>query len=130
VTLSAQRKGTIWDALKAWAGYGDLTALLSGINNEESPPREYTLHQSYPNPFNPATVIRYELKAAGPVQLFVYDLLGREVAVLVDEIQTPGTKSVVWSAAGQSAGTYFCRLQAAGDHGERFSDVKRMMFLK
>ena len=130
VRLARQRQGSIWDVISAWAGYGDLSGLLSEAEDAQEAPGKYMLYQSYPNPFNPTAMIRYELKAAGPVRLAVFDLLGREIAVLVNETQTSGTKSAVWSAKGQSAGTYFCRLRAAGNSGEQFSAVKRMVLLK
>jgi hypothetical protein len=130
VTLPVQKKGTIWDALIRWAGYGDFAALLSDAEEKSSSPGSYALYDCYPNPFNPSTVIRYELKHDGLVRLSVYDLLGREIVVLVNEIQTAGTKSAVWNAQQQSAGTYFYRLRAAGRDGEQFSDVRKVVLLK
>jgi hypothetical protein len=83
-------------------------------------PREFNLQQNFPNPFNPTTTIRYDLPRTAQVMLRVFDMLGREVAVLVDEEQEAGYKSLVWNAdnaAGLnlSSGVYFLRLQA-GDY--------------
>jgi hypothetical protein len=88
-------------------------------------PREYALGQNYPNPFNPATTISYELPEETRVTLTVFDLLGREVAVLVDEVQKPGVRSASWTATGAASGVYYYRLTAGG-----FTGVGRMMVLK
>jgi hypothetical protein len=77
-------------------------------------PHEFMLHQNYPNPFNPSTTIRYEFPRASHVTLTVYDLLGREVATLVNGVQGPGYKSVEWNASRMSSGVYFYQL-TAGD---------------
>lgn len=130
VTLAGQRTGTIWDKLIAWEGVGDLAALLSGSRDQQPTPHRYRLYQSYPNPFNPAATIRYELKAGGPVALSIYDVLGREIAVLVDEIRPPGAWTVVWNAQEHAAGTYYCKMTASGGNGDVFSDVKRLILIK
>ena len=92
---------------------------------EESIPREFALHQNYPNPFNPSTTIKYELPQPSHVTLTVYDLLGREVATLVNVGEEPGYKSVKWNAVGVSTGVYFCRLSAGN-----FVQTKKMLLLK
>jgi len=73
-------------------------------------PEAFVLSQNYPNPFNPATVIGYHLFAGGQVRLAVYNLMGQEVARLVDEMQDPGYRSVTWNAHGLPAGVYFIQL--------------------
>ena len=80
---------------------------------ESSPvsPGTYKLYQNYPNPFNPATQINYDLPAAGSVRIAVYDIIGREVAVLVNNNMEPGSHSVTWNAQGFASGVYFCRIQ-------------------
>jgi hypothetical protein len=74
-------------------------------------PKEVRLLQNYPNPFNPSTEIRFELPAVNRVNLVVYDLLGREVATLVNEVRNPGSYSVTWNASGVASGIYLYRLQ-------------------
>jgi hypothetical protein len=74
-------------------------------------PHSYSLSQNYPNPFNPSTKIRYQLPATSHVTLKVYDVLGREVATLVNEVKEPGTYTVTWDASGVGSGVYFYRLQ-------------------
>ena len=74
-------------------------------------PDAYTLAPNYPNPFNPATAITYAVPTAGRVRLAVYDLLGREVAVLVDGLRQPGTHTATFDAGDLASGTYLYRLE-------------------
>jgi uncharacterized repeat protein (TIGR01451 family) len=75
-------------------------------------PLRYELKQNYPNPFNPTTTIAFDMPSAGQVQLRIFDLLGREVATLVNEEKPAGRYSVQWNAATMASGVYFCRLKA------------------
>jgi hypothetical protein len=88
-------------------------------------PAAYTLYQNYPNPFNPATMINYDLPAASSVRIAVYDIIGREVAVLVNEKMEPGNHSTTWNAQGFASGVYFCRIQAGA-----FSAVNKLVLMK
>ena len=88
-------------------------------------PERFELEQNYPNPFNPSTVISYQLAVNSNVTLKVYDLLGREVAVLVNERKDAGRYSVQWSASRFSSGIYFYFLSAG-----KFQETKRMILLK
>lgn len=85
----------------------------------------FTLEQNYPNPFNPATVIRWQSSVDGWQNLKIYDMLGKEVASLVDEFKTAGSYEIEFSASGLSSGTYFYKLQAEG-----FSEIKKMTLLR
>ncbi|UCH61907.1 MAG: T9SS type A sorting domain-containing protein [Fidelibacterota bacterium] len=73
-------------------------------------PTEFTLYQNYPNPFNPVSIIRYELPQVSIVSLIVYDILGREVARLVDSYMEPGDHQVQWNAPELPSGVYIARL--------------------
>lgn len=100
------------------------------VNEEEVIPTEYSLSQNYPNPFNPATTIKYSLPNAGLVQLKIYDVLGREIAELVNTEQNAGVYNVQWNGensagAKVSSGVYFYRIEA-GD----FVQVNKMILLK
>ncbi len=86
---------------------------------------EYALEQNYPNPFNPTTTIRYSLKELGKVSLRVYDVMGREVMVLVDGVQGAGEYAVVVDASGLSSGVYVYQLRAGG-----YVFTKKMMLVK
>jgi phosphatidylserine/phosphatidylglycerophosphate/cardiolipin synthase-like enzyme len=88
-------------------------------------PKEFRLAQNFPNPFNPSTRIGFDVATAGPVTLTVYDLLGREVAVLLDEPLAPGRYALAWDAGKLSTGVYLYAITAPG-----FRDVKKMMVLK
>lgn len=88
-------------------------------------PKSFSLSQNYPNPFNPSTRIRYQLPISSNVVLKVYDLLGKEVAVLVNEKQAAGIYEVEWQASSYPSGVYFYRL-TAGDYHE----TKRMVLIK
>lgn len=96
-------------------------------------PNNFSLSQNYPNPFNPKTVIGYQLPVNIIVTLKIYDVLGREVATLVDEYKPAGRYEVEFNASNLSSGTYFYRLQA-GDpsvgSGQRFVETKRLTLLK
>jgi hypothetical protein len=100
---------------------------LTGIG--ESRPgaivREYGLTQNYPNPFNPATTITYQIRSAGQVTLRVYDVLGREVATLVNEYSQAGSYTKTFDASRLSSGVYFYRLQAGS-----FVNTKKMVLAK
>jgi hypothetical protein len=93
--------------------------------NEHQQPKAFELIQNYPNPFNPRTVVSYQLPEAGVAKLVVYDLLGREVVVLVNERKEPGMYSATLDATRLASGIYFYRLTA----GE-FYDVKKMVLIR
>jgi hypothetical protein len=101
--------------------------LLTGVGKSRSGviPGEYGLGQNYPNPFNPATTISYQIRSAGGVTLRVYDVLGREVATLVNGYQPPGTYGVTFDGSRLSSGVYFYRLQSGS-----FVNTKKMVLAK
>jgi len=96
----------------------------------ENTPATFSLQQNYPNPFNPSTAVRYQLPVASVVRLVVYDMLGREMATLVNEQKPAGIHQVEYSP-NLPSGTYFYRLTVTGSDGRTsFSDVKRMTLVK
>ncbi|MEW6005327.1 MAG: alpha-amylase family glycosyl hydrolase [Stygiobacter sp.] len=92
------------------------SGITTKIEMENSLPNEFVLEQNYPNPFNPSTILKYSLPESGYVTLKVYDILGREVAILVNEYQKPGTYSTEFRAQSSelSSGVYFYRLNYNG----------------
>ncbi|MEM8485054.1 MAG: T9SS type A sorting domain-containing protein [Bacteroidota bacterium] len=95
----------------AYITFGARTA-YEGFN---ALPNELTLYQNYPNPFNPVTNIQFDLPVAAPATLVLYDVLGRQVDVLVDEEMQAGTHSITFDAAGLASGVYFYRLHVQGE---------------
>jgi Secretion system C-terminal sorting domain len=106
--------------------YRKLTAInVIGISNNQTLLKDYHLAQNFPNPFNPSTMIEYNLVKSGLVTLKVYDIIGREVATLVNEVQTTGVKEVEFNAANLPSGIYFYTINTGG-----FTDTKKMILVK
>jgi len=104
----------------------------TGVPGMTGLPTSYSLEQNYPNPFNPVTEIRYDLHEASRVTVKVYDVLGREVATVVDAIQEAGARQVSWDGRAVASGLYFYCLDATSTNNPRrnFTQVKKMLLLK
>ncbi|MCX6137898.1 MAG: T9SS type A sorting domain-containing protein [Ignavibacteriales bacterium] len=89
---------------------GDSCSLTDVRLDWHSEPREFFLEQNYPNPFNPATTIRFSISQASIVSLKIFDILGREVATLIDQQAAEGTYETRWDASNNASGVYFARL--------------------
>jgi hypothetical protein len=111
--------------VEKWTFNGTLPSFTGVEPLGEMVPGAYRLEQNYPNPFNPKTVVSYQLSAVSNVKVAVYDLLGREVAVLVNEREGPGRYEITFDGSKLSSGTYICRMTA----GE-FAACRRMMLVK
>ncbi len=143
--IPASEVNTSLNPLTDWPGKDavyEISTIATGVEKEhpENLPDKYVLYQNYPNPFNPSTTIKYtipsverdlsrfnrsELKSALQVTLKIYDILGREVATLVNEKQKPGNYEVVFNAQKLSSGTYFYRI-TSGD----FIKTMKMLLVK
>ncbi len=126
------RSGSTKYATFGYPGFGPTNVyynaeqLITGIQPvSNSIPEKFELKQNYPNPFNPETIISFSLPDAGYAKLTVFDLVGREVAVLVNEELKAGTYKVNFNASVLSTGVYFYRIET-----NSFSDVKKMMLVK
>jgi hypothetical protein len=86
---------------------------------------DYSLAQNYPNPFNPSTKINYAIKEKGNVELKVFDLLGSEIASLVNEEQTPGNYEVFFDASNLSSGVYLYTIKSGS-----FFQTRKMLLMK
>lgn len=118
--LAGSYRGAIYRTSQPLSG----PALLSA-DDRAGIPSEFRMRQNYPNPFNPVTDIRFEVPVTGFVSLIVYNILGQEVATLVDGLKSPGRYAVRWDAGSAASGVYLCRLQASG-----FTSVQKMLLAK
>lgn len=121
--------------------YGD-TSIIVGVNQISTVvPKEFSLSQNYPNPFNPATKIKFEIPLLRGVDaeggrgvltnLTLYDALGKEVTILVNQQLQPGTYEVQWDASSYPSGVYYYRLEASDPSTSlRVTQTKRMVLLK
>jgi hypothetical protein len=125
-SYSADSAVAIPEVTKALAGAGKLNFIAAdpstvGVrqNQGSQQPTDASLYQNYPNPFNPATIIRYSLADRDRVNLEVYDILGRRVVELVNEVQAAGDHSIVFDASQLPTGIYFYSLQSRFHHESR-----------
>jgi plastocyanin len=88
-------------------------------------PSVYDIQQNYPNPFNPSTNIKFDIPKSAPVKIVVYNILGDQAQILVDEVLQAGSYSVDWNASGFSSGIYFYKMESGV-----FSVTKRMILVK
>ncbi len=104
----------------------------SGIVNQSSTPKEYSLSQNYPNPFNPVTEIKFSIPVSGLVILEVYDISGKYVATLVSEVKDSGCNRVEFDGSNLSSGGYYYRIAIYSDNMQAggFSAVRKMLLIK
>ncbi len=109
------------------SGIWQFSALPTGVTppTASAVPTAYVLYQNFPNPFNPTTVIRFDVAASSEVSLVVVDLLGQEVGRLVSERKEPGSYGIQFDASRLSSGVYFYRMQA-GD----FVQTRKLVILR
>ena len=98
--------------------------------SDDELPSEFKLNQNYPNPFNPITEISYELASDGFVKLSIFDMKGREIKTLIENIQLSGKRSVIWNATDNnyqpvSAGLYLYKIQKKG-----ITKTRKMVLIK
>jgi photosystem II stability/assembly factor-like uncharacterized protein len=124
--MTKSRAGaTIW-AVRSNGGisrYGQPILGVTPISSEV--PSTYSLNQNYPNPFNPVTKINFALPKSGLVTLKVYDILGKEVATVVNEFKNAGTYNVEFNGSALASGVYLYKIESNG-----FTDIKKMMLVK
>ncbi|MBK6504966.1 MAG: T9SS type A sorting domain-containing protein [Ignavibacteria bacterium] len=116
--VTVQMRGPITETAR-WAttiGINQLSSLV---------PEKYNLFQNYPNPFNPSTNIKFDIVKLGAVKIVIYDALGRESEVLVNEVLSPGSYNADFNAANLPSGIYYYKIITAD-----FSDVKKMLLIK
>ena len=106
-------------------GADEFDGIAVGVEDELTLPTEFALDQNYPNPFNPSTTFRYSIPTQSKVVIKVYDILGNEIATLMDEEKTIGIYELTWNAASLPSGVYFYQLKVAS-----FVETKKMLLLK
>jgi hypothetical protein len=99
---------------------------LSNIRNVSSAPEDFKLFQNYPNPFNPSTIIKYNIPKSGKVKLIMYDMLGKEITVLIDGKQNTGTYEIIFNSEDLTSGVYLYQLQFE----DQFLETKKMIILR
>ncbi|MBI5477117.1 MAG: T9SS type A sorting domain-containing protein [Ignavibacteriales bacterium] len=112
---------------------GSLAGISNAAEDGTTTPLKFTLSQNFPNPFNPTTTISYQLQTRSSVTLKIFDLLGREVATLVNGVEEPGYKTINFNANELPGGVYYYRLQARptdGGQAGNFTSVKKLLLLK
>jgi len=123
VVVFVQSTGSMTVYQSETISYSELT--VTGLNDPQAYPDEFSLEQNYPNPFNPSTIIGYKLTSNGDVSLIVFDLLGKEVAILVDDYKPAGSYEAKWDASSLPSGVYLYKLSFGN-----YSAVKKLMLLK
>lgn len=111
------------------------SAVITGVNDPVSEIKDFMLVQNFPNPFNPATTIRYSLPEMSDVKLTIYNLLGMTIKIFSFNSQSAGYQNVVWDGKDSNneqaaSGTYLCRLEALTMNGKLLQKVLKMMMLK
>lgn len=101
------------------------TMFITKVNEPAGYISGYTLEQNYPNPFNPSTTIAYDLPGRFAIQLTIFNVVGQEIATLVDDIQERGRYEISWDASGLPSGVYYYRLR-----GDDFIETKRMVLIR
>ena len=109
--------------LKLNATYNIITTVQENIT--AGVPKSFNLYQNYPNPFNPSTTIKFDLPVSGFVKLKIYNILGGEVATLVNENRNPGIYEITYNASSLSSGVYFYKLEFGGK-----SEARKFMLVK
>ena len=104
---------------------GDLNNIVLSIKDKSKGILSYCLYQNFPNPFNPTTKIKYKIPEFSNVKLTVYDVLGKEIKILVNEEKPAGNYAVEFNGTGLPSGVYFYRIETA-----KYSDTKKFVLLK
>jgi len=135
-TITADSNGELWVCIGTDSGYESTTTLyynkitltfnsITGIDNNKKIPTEYLLYQNYPNPFNPTTTINYSIPKQSKVTIKIFNVLGREVATLVNDEKPSGYHKVEFDGSKLTSGIYFYRMQA-----DDFVDTKKLIVIK
>jgi len=113
-------------------GYKGVNAIAISSATDIITPVVYQLYQNYPNPFNPSTTIKFDIPVSSHVKIKIYDMLGREIVVLVNGQFPAGTHSVIWNSMGYASGIYFYKIETTcpENSGKGYKAFKKMVFLR
>jgi hypothetical protein len=118
-TVNAGYAGPLrWDS-------ASVSISITDVGENHSNPISYKLYDNYPNPFNPSTTLKYSLSETSFTSIKIYDGIGNEVAVIVNEMKTAGTHQAIFSADGLSSGVYYYTIQSGS-----FNETKKMILMK
>ncbi len=123
IIFQADAASTMWSYL--YLDDISISSSLTEINEDGSLPGKFKLEQNYPNPFNPETSIQYQLPTKGNVSLRVFDLLGNEVALLLNDYKNAGKYEVKFNGSNLSSGVYFYQIKAG-----QFLETKKFVLMK
>jgi len=126
-TFAVIQYGGLKDTIYFKINGDNITGISEEGNNSanSSMPDKFQLFPNYPNPFNPTTTIKYSIPHASLVNIQIYDILGRKVATLINEVKSAGTYTATFNAATMPSGVYFYRLQAGS-----FTETKKLLLLR
>ena len=106
-------------------GFGQFAGYFVALDEEVSIPGEFALHPNFPNPFNPSTQISYFVPKESMIDISVYDISGRLIETLVNELKNYGPHSIMWNASSQASGVYFVRIKTDG-----FTNAQKVILTK
>lgn len=114
---------------------GIRASVSAAKSSSVNPIKDFSLDQNYPNPFNPSTTIRFSIGKTAKVSVVLFDLTGREVATLINDVKDAGSYSVEWNGrtnngASAASGTYLYRMLSIADNGSANVETKKMTLLK
>ncbi|GEM_PF-5561489 len=127
-TFAGRARSVNQDGLSAYAPQdtGRTFTVTTGVEKWSEAPHAFALHGNFPNPFNPTTMIRYDVGEEAVVSITVYDVLGRTMdELLLRELRGPGRYDVTWNASAHPSGIYFCRMEAG-----RFTATTKMLLVR
>jgi len=105
--------------------FGDYDSIIAVRQISSHIPTGFSLSQNFPNPFNPNTIVKFQIASYSLARLSIFDILGRQVATLVNETLKPGEYQVIWDGSNNASGLYFYRLRAGS-----YSETRKMVLLK
>jgi hypothetical protein len=118
--------GSLTNSTRPLIAFADTCYMVVGVTNKgQETPKNFSLNQNYPNPFNPSTKIDFAIPKSANVEIKVFDILGREVATLMNEFKHAGNYSVEFNGGNISSGVYFYTLKSGN-----FKDTKKMLMIK